>query len=313
MRVRESRALFPVSDEDLLKCLPFFLTGAALYWFRTRGGSYRRWDEFEAAWRARFANPEFQFALRDEIWHTERDRPRLPDVFGKRGGESLGRVSTTSVDPTATREQVFQVNILQYTSDALHVSDSTLLQYFRVFVAGHPLMTLVDSGSGHSIFGQEGIAIVRRLGWPTNRAAGVRIRIGLVRGPFPHLLRPTLCRRESGTGKGKEISARVARSLVPGAQLSNKNYNSGRRTAWLSQNSATEGEKILLRTLSTKNTRRSCAVAREYGYNVVFPLSRRRGIRRRQVVLIVEGEKGQLDVHRQASGDYIRLEICIHS
>ncbi|KYN29363.1 hypothetical protein ALC57_01199 [Trachymyrmex cornetzi] len=84
---------------------------------------------------------------------------KLPHVFGKRGDESLGRVSVTSVDPTATREQVFQVNVLQYISDALYVSDSAPLQYFRVFIAEHPLMVLVDSGSGRTIFGQEGIAI----------------------------------------------------------------------------------------------------------------------------------------------------------
>ncbi|KYN29884.1 hypothetical protein ALC57_00667, partial [Trachymyrmex cornetzi] len=108
------------------------------------------------------------------LMRVRESRIVLPHVFGKRGDESLGRVSATSVDSIATR--VFQIDVLQYTSDALHVPDSTPLQYFRVFVAGHPLMALMDSGSGRMIFGQEGIAIVRRLGWPTNRATGVCIR-----------------------------------------------------------------------------------------------------------------------------------------
>ncbi|KYN17825.1 hypothetical protein ALC57_09863 [Trachymyrmex cornetzi] len=142
---------------------------------------------------------------------TERDRPRLPDVFEKRGGESLGWVSATSVDPTTTREQVFQVNVLQYTSDALHVSDSTPLRYFRVFIAGHPLMALVDSGSGRTIFGQESIAIVRSpfpeftLSSRVVSHQGVRYNCvapsrGVGRGPVLHV-------RESGgtacTGSGR--------------------------------------------------------------------------------------------------------------
>ncbi|KYN15782.1 hypothetical protein ALC57_11988 [Trachymyrmex cornetzi] len=89
MRVRQSLALFPVSDEDLLRCLPLFLTGVALYWFRTRDISYRRWDEFEVAWRTHFANPEFQFALRDEIclWQG----PRVPKSIPRADGEAPGR------------------------------------------------------------------------------------------------------------------------------------------------------------------------------------------------------------------------------
>jgi len=67
VRVEEGRELFPVSDEDLFRCLPFFLSGTALYWFRNRRSEWRSWNEFVVAWRTRFGDPDFQFALRDEI------------------------------------------------------------------------------------------------------------------------------------------------------------------------------------------------------------------------------------------------------
>jgi len=67
VRVEEGRALFPVGDEDLFRCLPFFLSGTALYWFRNRRSEWRSWGEFVVAWRTRFGDPDFQFALRDEI------------------------------------------------------------------------------------------------------------------------------------------------------------------------------------------------------------------------------------------------------
>lgn len=67
IRIEEGRTLFPVSDTDLFRCLPFFLSGTALYWYRNRRSEWRTWDEFRAAWRTRFGDPDFQFALRDEI------------------------------------------------------------------------------------------------------------------------------------------------------------------------------------------------------------------------------------------------------
>lgn len=67
LRVEEGRELVPVSDEDILRCLPFFLTGMALNWFRGRKARLATWAAFKTAWRARFGDPDFQFALRDEI------------------------------------------------------------------------------------------------------------------------------------------------------------------------------------------------------------------------------------------------------
>jgi len=67
VRIEEGRALIPVSDEDIFRCLPFFLSGTALHWFRARRSEWESWEEFVAAWRSRFGDPDFQFALRDEI------------------------------------------------------------------------------------------------------------------------------------------------------------------------------------------------------------------------------------------------------
>lgn len=66
-QIEESRALVTVDDEEILKCISFFLTGIALYWYRNERGRLRTWRDFELTWRARFGSPDFQFALRDEI------------------------------------------------------------------------------------------------------------------------------------------------------------------------------------------------------------------------------------------------------
>ncbi|XP_029163431.1 uncharacterized protein LOC114934886 [Nylanderia fulva] len=67
LRIEEGRALFTATDADVFKCIPFFLNGTALYWYRNERGRWRTWKEFETSWRARFGSPDFQFALREDI------------------------------------------------------------------------------------------------------------------------------------------------------------------------------------------------------------------------------------------------------
>ncbi|XP_070155191.1 uncharacterized protein [Polyergus mexicanus] len=67
MRIEEGRDLVPVADEDILRCLPFFLSGIALHWFRGKRNRLTTWATFKSAWRTRFGDPDFQFALRDEV------------------------------------------------------------------------------------------------------------------------------------------------------------------------------------------------------------------------------------------------------
>ncbi|KAL0128567.1 hypothetical protein PUN28_003722 [Cardiocondyla obscurior] len=67
IRIEEGRELIAVSDADVLKSLPFFLSGVALHWFRAKRTRFTDWAAFKNAWRIRFGDPDFQFALRDEI------------------------------------------------------------------------------------------------------------------------------------------------------------------------------------------------------------------------------------------------------
>jgi len=80
VRVEEGCSLFPVGDEDLFRCLPFFLSGTALYWFRNRRSEWRSWEEFVVAWRTCFGDPDFQFALRDEILRRRGSMNRSPII-----------------------------------------------------------------------------------------------------------------------------------------------------------------------------------------------------------------------------------------
>jgi len=68
LRIKEARAIVPITDSDLFKCLPLFLSDMALYWVRLESENWRDWNDFEAAWRARFGDPDYQYALRDEIF-----------------------------------------------------------------------------------------------------------------------------------------------------------------------------------------------------------------------------------------------------
>ncbi|EFN62561.1 hypothetical protein EAG_04420, partial [Camponotus floridanus] len=81
-RIEEGRELVPVSDEDILRCLPFFLIGIALYWFRSKRNRLSDWNAFKDAWRTRFGDPDFQFALREEIMRrTQGEHESVTDFF----------------------------------------------------------------------------------------------------------------------------------------------------------------------------------------------------------------------------------------
>ncbi|EFN68535.1 hypothetical protein EAG_09967, partial [Camponotus floridanus] len=82
LRIEEDRELVPVTDEDILRCLPFFLTGIALYWFRSKRNRLSDWNSFKEAWRTRFGDPDFQFALREEIMRrTQGKHESVADFF----------------------------------------------------------------------------------------------------------------------------------------------------------------------------------------------------------------------------------------
>lgn len=66
-KIENGRAIIPMSDEDILRCLPFFFSGIADYWFQAKRESFRSWQEFKIVFRQRFTDPDYQFALREEI------------------------------------------------------------------------------------------------------------------------------------------------------------------------------------------------------------------------------------------------------
>ncbi|XP_053593878.1 uncharacterized protein LOC128667533 [Microplitis demolitor] len=67
MRFDEGLSIVTVRDEDLIKAIPFSVRGAALIWYRGRVHSFRRWSDVKQAMRSRFADPDYQMSLREEI------------------------------------------------------------------------------------------------------------------------------------------------------------------------------------------------------------------------------------------------------
>lgn len=65
-RLKEACAVMPVTDADLFKCLPLVLSDVALYWVRLESSKWRTWNDFETAWRTRFGDPDYHYALREE-------------------------------------------------------------------------------------------------------------------------------------------------------------------------------------------------------------------------------------------------------
>ena len=80
--LKEGRQILRVTDEELLQCVPFLLSGVARNWYRTTGAHWRNFQEFENAWFGRFTNPDFQYALREEIRaRTQHPRERVTDFL----------------------------------------------------------------------------------------------------------------------------------------------------------------------------------------------------------------------------------------
>ncbi|XP_034937199.1 uncharacterized protein [Chelonus insularis] len=66
-RIQEGLDLLGVNEDTLLKTLPFLLKGGALVWYRARVKNFATWQQVRLAFRSRFADPDYQIALREEI------------------------------------------------------------------------------------------------------------------------------------------------------------------------------------------------------------------------------------------------------
>ena len=104
----------------------------------------------------------------------------MPYVLGKRRRESIGRAATTPVNSDKARDATVapdnSINVESGSYGTFDHSELVPLRYFEIFVMGKPLLALVDSGSNRTLFGDEGIKIVRQLGLPTRQSHVSRIR-----------------------------------------------------------------------------------------------------------------------------------------
>lgn len=66
-RINESRELLVMRELDLLKVIPFTLKDAALTWYRSCVNNFKTWQDVKLALRYRYADPDYQLALREEI------------------------------------------------------------------------------------------------------------------------------------------------------------------------------------------------------------------------------------------------------
>ena len=81
-RIQEGRRLVRVSDKELFSCLPFFLGGVVLHWFRNTLPHRLNFRDFENSWMVRFSDPDFQFALYESLrkW-TQHEKERVADYL----------------------------------------------------------------------------------------------------------------------------------------------------------------------------------------------------------------------------------------
>lgn len=67
-RIDNGRAMIPIDDHELLRLLPFFLSGIAARWFDANKNRWYSYSDFATACRIRFSDPDFQFELNQEIY-----------------------------------------------------------------------------------------------------------------------------------------------------------------------------------------------------------------------------------------------------
>ena len=79
-RLDDGRSLVPIYVSDLLRVMPFFLSGIALNWFRSSKYLWRTYEDFARACRIRFSDPDFQFHLRQKIYRlTQGERESVSE------------------------------------------------------------------------------------------------------------------------------------------------------------------------------------------------------------------------------------------
>ena len=81
-RLDEGRSLVRICDSDLLRVIPFFMSGIALNWFRSSKYLWRTYGDFDRACRISFSDPDLEFELRQEIYRrTQGERESVSDYL----------------------------------------------------------------------------------------------------------------------------------------------------------------------------------------------------------------------------------------
>lgn len=93
-------------------------------------------------------------------------------VRGKRERESVGRVTATPAVPSETRTP--ENHLESYVT--IGRSEAPALNYVTIKVCGRPITALIDSGSNRTLFGEEGMRILREEGIETSKNSTTRIR-----------------------------------------------------------------------------------------------------------------------------------------
>ncbi|KYN44948.1 hypothetical protein ALC56_00600 [Trachymyrmex septentrionalis] len=103
IRIEEGRELFPVNDADLFRCLPFFLSGTALFCFRIVLGIRTGRPQ---GYTTRRAPPEPEKSLFSELAYRPRKPPRnsradaiefsAPAIAGSKRAANRNRVEAVA-------------------------------------------------------------------------------------------------------------------------------------------------------------------------------------------------------------------------
>ena len=114
------------------------------------------------------------------VWSTRSHVTVVYYVCRKRLAGGVDRVAAPPVVDRTTHIRLSRreprVSPLVHSYVTFEKTEVLPLQYFVISVGRYKLRALVDSGSNFTLFGQEGIRVVRELGLPLIRGRGVEIR-----------------------------------------------------------------------------------------------------------------------------------------
>lgn len=102
-KIRRGRSLVAIRDRDALRCVAFFLTGAALRWYEAKEYTFETWEDFALSFRRRFGARDAHLILRDNIARQTQDEGEsIADYF-----ENLTALMQRLERPMARDDQVY--------------------------------------------------------------------------------------------------------------------------------------------------------------------------------------------------------------